>query len=457
MPTIDPLPTASGVTLSDLVPISQAGTTRSTNIGALLGAVQPAIVSDTGTLLGRNSAGAGGPEAVAVGPGLTLSQGTLAAVGLESAAQIGSMSSSDMVCISRAGTLHTIQYAQFLDGETIDQAQPASPAGDSDSFWVAQGSGNTMVRQTLSAVWGWTTTKLPFYKRPVVEVAFDTTLDATVHNGRILVCTQPVVLSPAFTNMGSGFSCDVINLSGGGVTFDSGITTSSGSSMLAPGQSASLRAFSVSTGNVVFASVSGAVTAPSVSPPGPVLALGATNVTPSAITLTWTAPTSGGAVASYTVQYRLSGTTNWSTTAAAISGATATVTGLSASTSYDFRVFASNAGGAGSAITTSATTAAVPGAVTAITWNLVPTGSYAAGNGSIGVNAHVTPATAEVQFGFSNSNQIPPNTWAAALFVNTDLWGAYVPTPATAGNWYLWGEGTDGSSRTVFPTSFAVT
>jgi len=41
--------------------------------------------------------------------------------------------------------------------------------------------------------------------------------------------------------------------------------------------------------------------------------------------------------------------------------------------------------------------------------------------------------------------------------VNTDLWGAYVSTPATAGTWYAWVEGTDGSRPTVYSTAFTVT
>ena len=40
--------------------------------------------------------------------------------------------------------------------------------------------------------------------------------------------------------------------------------------------------------------------------------------------------------------------------------------------------------------------------------------------------------------------------------VNTDLWGQYMPTPTTAGTWYAWAEGTDGSAATVYPTSFTV-
>ena len=41
--------------------------------------------------------------------------------------------------------------------------------------------------------------------------------------------------------------------------------------------------------------------------------------------------------------------------------------------------------------------------------------------------------------------------------VNTDLWGAYVSTPTTAGTWYAWCCGLDGSGLSVYPTPFTVT
>jgi len=50
----------------------------------------------------------------------------------------------------------------------------------------------------------------------------------------------------------------------------------------------------------------------------------------------------------------------------------------------------------------------------------------------------------------------PGSAKSTYCYVNTDLWGAYVPIPATAGTWYAWCEGTDGSAPTVFPTAFAV-
>ncbi len=88
---------------------------------------------------------------------------------------------------------------------------------------------------------------------------------------------------------------------------------------------------------------------------------------------------------------------------------------------------------------------------------MTPTGPYAHGVGSIGVNAHINPSNAAVQFGFSPSATVPPSTWVVANFVNTDLWGAYVPTPASVGTWYAWVEGTDGSTPTIYPTPFTVT
>ena len=527
MPTIPQLPLAAQVTPADELPVSQAGVTRSVSVGTLLASMQPAIMSGTGTLLGRISLGAGGPESIAIGPGLTLNGGTLTASsadyasfqqqttliptdqvvlesggnpmllplsmlrGLFSAGTNISISSTgtistdafgggtsapggsysitslpsvttiaapDLVAISQSGTDHTISYQNFLDGLTIDLAQPAVPASDSDTFWVAQGS-STMLRQTFAAIWSWLTPKLPSYKLSIVEITTNTTLDGTVHNGRILVCSQPVTLSPAPLNMGSGFYCDVLNLSSDVVTFAAGITTSSGVPTLPSGQSAALRVASYSGGTVVYATMTGGTgggSAPAV--PGQVTNLSTSNTTTSSITLTWQAPASGGAVSNYTVQYRITGTTTWSTFITTLTTTSDTVTGLLASTSYDFQVYGVNGGGAGppSAVA-SAKTTAVAGSVTGVTWNMWPSGSYTHGAGSIGVNAHITPGTAAVQFGFSTSATVPPASWTVATYVNTDLWGAYVSTPASPGTWYAWVEGTDGSDPTVYPTPFTVT
>jgi hypothetical protein len=53
---------------------------------------------------------------------------------------------------------------------------------------------------------------------------------------------------------------------------------------------------------------------------------------------------------------------------------------------------------------------------------------------------------------------MPPGS-AKSTYVNvsSDLWGQYVATPASAGIWYGWVEGSDGSMPTVYPTPFTVT
>jgi hypothetical protein len=50
----------------------------------------------------------------------------------------------------------------------------------------------------------------------------------------------------------------------------------------------------------------------------------------------------------------------------------------------------------------------------------------------------------------------PGSAKSTYAYVNTDLWGAYVTTPAPAGIWYAWVEGTDGSQQSVYPIAFTV-
>lgn len=86
MPTIKQLPLTNRVAPDDVVPISQNGVTRNVSVGTLLSSTQPAIVNPTNRLLGRTSLGAGGPEPIAVGPGLAITGGALAATGADHAA-----------------------------------------------------------------------------------------------------------------------------------------------------------------------------------------------------------------------------------------------------------------------------------------------------------------------------------------------------------------------------------
>ena len=430
MPTISQLPSVAEVTAADAIPISQSGATNSVSVGALLAGTQPAIVSDSGKLLGRTSLGPGGPEPISIGSGLLLENGTLAASpfdlanlpqqmtlsptdhamlnsngtltllpvtslrtlfsagtniaidasGTISASEIGggsysitglapvtTIASSDLVAISQDGTDRSISYANLIDGQTIDAASAAAPASDTDAFWVGQGS-STMLAQTFAAAWTWIKAKLPAYRRPVLELIVDTTLDGAIHNDAILVCSQPITLTPAFPNMGSGFTCTVVNVSGGNVTFGAGITTPSGVPTLPASQSAELRAFTCTNGNVVLAAMAGS-TALS-QPPGQVTGLSVGTATPSSLALTWQAPGAGGAATGYTVNYRITSVGGaWTLQSAA--GTSMTVSGLAAATQYDFEVIANNLAGSGTAssLVTGTTLAAptqTPGQVTAL-------------------------------------------------------------------------------------------
>jgi hypothetical protein len=616
MPTITQLPTADPISASDLVPISQGGSVHAVSVGALFAQTQPAIMVSPPSILGRYSLGPGGPDTIAVGTGLTLNNGTLSSssfdltslslqstldpddqifvtndgtsqlldltqiralftagtniaidsngvissstingvttYSLTSLASIGTIAAADLVGVSHGGQDHTITYANLLNGLTIDEATQAAAASDSDTFWIAQTS-NVMLRQTLSALWPWIAGKLPSWTRPIIELSANTTLTAAIHNNAILVCSSPISVSATAAGLGSGFTCELINACSGQVTFSSNVLTSNGSSGLSPYQCGVIHCVTYSAGSMIFASISagglatvapgqasgltassitstsltiawsaptsgGAVSAYSVqyrvtgaapwllaettngalnlsvtglqvltsydftvgttnnvgsgptsstltvstvaggAVPGAPTGVTITNITSSGITCSWTAPTSAPTGTVYTVQYRVTGQSTWITAASNLSTTTVNINSLAAATHYDVQVIASASNGSGppSSIATTVTAQAA-GLVTSITWNMVPSGSYAHGSGSIAVNAHVNPGTATIQFGFSASPTTPPTAWLAANFVNTDLWGQYMPTPATAGTWYVWAEGTDGSAATAYPTSFAVT
>ena len=178
-----------------------------------------------------------------------------------------------------------------------------------------------------------------------------------VHNGRVLVCSSPLTLTHSATQ-GNGFTCTVINASSGSVTLDSGIVTTSGVNTLTSGQMADIYCVTYSAGTVVYAWMSGPVAAPV---PGQVIGVIVGTVTYTSVTLTWSAPVSGGAPTAYIVQYRATGTSTW--TAQASSVTNTTIFGLVAATEYDIQVIAANAGGNGyaSAIV-NATTPAAPSA-----------------------------------------------------------------------------------------------
>jgi hypothetical protein len=371
MPTISHLPVATPLSVTDTLPIDQGNGTNAVTLATLLAGQQPAIVTPTGSLLGRVSLGAGGPETVSVGSGLVLTSGTIS---------VGSIST-------------------LLEGETVDQLQPAAIAGDADQLAVDQG-GSSLVRQTMAAIWSYIEGKLPIATQRVVELTTSTVLDATAHNDAILVCSQPLTLSANFGNMGSGFACDILNLSSGVVTMGTGITVGSGLTGLQSQMAARLVAVTYSGGNLVYW-------------PG---------------TQAATSTTSGGSTVS-------SGGSTVSSGGSTVSSGGSSVTS------------------GGSSVTSGGSSTS--GGVT-VTFVTAPSGSYTVGQPNVGVNATLHPGTAAtgLQFGFSTSPTVAPTSWNAGILVNTEstgdtFWGAYVTMPATAATYYCWAQAIGGAASAI--------
>jgi lysophospholipase L1-like esterase len=95
----------------------------------------------------------------------------------------------------------------------------------------------------------------------------------------------------------------------------------------------------------------------------------ATSYASGQVTLTWMAPAlTGGTITDYVVQYRMTGAGSWTTFAHAASPAvTATITGLTNGTNYDFQVAAVNASGQGGYSPTVTATPAAPAAPAQVT------------------------------------------------------------------------------------------
>lgn len=426
MPTISELPVATAVDAADQIPLSQGGASRSTTVAALLADMQPAVRVNHGTLLGRTSVGAGGPEEVVIGPGLVMTNGTLeAANGLlnsfdtaaslapddslvihrhgrlhlvpvtairalysagqhvtidgqgtiaavwPSGAETGSvqtadigalprslvLQASDLIPIQRGTVSHATSYSTLLNAQTIDQAAPAQAASDSDQIWVAQ-SDAMMVRQSFSAIWNWISSNLPTARVPTVEIETNVSLDTTVHNGHILVCTQPIEIIAPILNMGAGFHCEIINMSAGQISFGPGIVTSAGSTSLPPRRAAQLRVLALASGNVVYANIQASGPAPTL--PGAVQGLVIGEVLATTARLSWVAPATGAPPFTFNILYRVSGATTWLPGPVDINDTTGMVSTLTPGTSYEFVVTAANAAGLGNmSVVVSATTQAV--------------------------------------------------------------------------------------------------
>jgi hypothetical protein len=159
------------------------------------------------------------------------------------------------------------------------------------------------------------------------------------------------------------------------------------------------------------------------------------------------------------VRFSPAGAGTWTT----VPGVTSpcTLTGLSGAAAIDVEVQATNAAaGAGgwSATATGATwgSTVVPGGLTVAASQVHDTSVVPSGGMNMTVAAAPTPVTG-ASFAWSASNSTPPTTGliAAGSDSQTNGWGQYFNTPATAGTFYLWSlaQGADGATTGALVSS----
>jgi len=335
-------------------------------------------------------------------------------------------------------------------------ANSAGTPGNTDLFAVARGGallGATFTAVATAVHQLWTSS---LETQVAIASTASLPLDFSVHNRRRLVCTatpSAITAPTLFATVGNGFSCKISNLSGVDITL-TGITVRPSGSVIPNGASADVYA----TGGSIYADLYGiAAAAVAAVAPGQVTGLTAGTATESTQPLTWAAPATGTAPFTYKVEVSADSGTIWATAAAAVSGATAyTVTGRTASTSYQYRVSATNSAGTGlaSAIVTASTAAAaatVPGQVTGLvagtSTDTTQPLSWTAVSGATGYKVERSAAAA--------------NIWAVVV-ANTGSTGTtYTVTGLTASTSYDYrvsainGAGTGPVSATVTKSTAA--
>jgi hypothetical protein len=153
MPTIDQLAPATAASDSDELLVSQSGIARKITRAQVLAGVQSQVAISGGTLLGRQTAGTGSPEQVAVGNNLSLNNGTLSASAtpfIVASLPAGTVpGSGDSVPLGQGGTNAAVTYGQFMSGlasvANIDATQLlVTPTGGKSPTRLGDLAANTL-------------------------------------------------------------------------------------------------------------------------------------------------------------------------------------------------------------------------------------------------------------------------------------------------------------------------
>jgi hypothetical protein len=174
-------------------------------------------------------------------------------------------------------------------------------------------------------------------------------LDASSQQKKTYFCTTTPdsISGPAvYASVGDGFKCEYVNVSGAPIPLLNMIVLPSGAAI--PNKSSCTFK---SGGGKLYADLGTAAAAASGTAPGAVTGLTAGTATDVAQPLSYAAPSTGTAPFTYKIEYKKSSDSGWTTANGNVSGTSYTVTGLTAATSYDYRVTPSGSGGSGPAAT----------------------------------------------------------------------------------------------------------
>jgi hypothetical protein len=164
------------------------------------------------------------------------------AQGLSGSVAVVSGASQTVVALPIPTALVASLLGGSAAGETPDELPAAAAPSGSDTALVAQG-GKSILAQPFSVIAQWLATQLPGFLLPTVPVTASVALETSLHNQRILVVEAAgVTLSPLLASLGDGFASTVINASGSTVAL-SGITTTTGASVIAVGACARILAY----------------------------------------------------------------------------------------------------------------------------------------------------------------------------------------------------------------------
>ena len=143
MPRVDQLGATAAVADDDVLPVSQGGVLLQASRAQLVAGLQPALALAQGELLGRSSAGLGGPEAVRLGANISLAGGALsvaAPFSVAGCAAGGVPGAADLVAVGQGGRTLAVAYGQFMAGL-------GAVAGVDGSALLTRAAGGTAARR----------------------------------------------------------------------------------------------------------------------------------------------------------------------------------------------------------------------------------------------------------------------------------------------------------------------